>query len=57
MKHELDKMSYTDECTRKERMGKIWLKVWIWKLRGIRRELERGRCPYVWGRRMLSTYC
>jgi hypothetical protein len=33
MKHEWGKESYTDECTRKKRMGIIWLKVWIWKLR------------------------
>jgi hypothetical protein len=26
-------------------MGIIWLKAGIWKLRGIRRGFERGRCP------------
>jgi hypothetical protein len=26
MKHEWNKEGYTDECTRKERMGIIWLK-------------------------------
>jgi hypothetical protein len=34
-----------DKCTRKERMGIIWLKAGIWKLRGIRRGFGRGRCP------------
>jgi hypothetical protein len=28
----------------------------MWTPRGIRRGFERGRCPYVWGRRTLSTY-
>jgi hypothetical protein len=35
------------ECyigTRKERIGVIWLKAGIWKLKGIRRGLEKGRC-------------
>jgi hypothetical protein len=47
VKFELGEESYIDEYTRKKRMGKIWLKEWIWKLRGIRRGFERGRCPYV----------
>jgi hypothetical protein len=49
MKHKWGKESYIDECTRKERMGIIWLKAGIWKLRGIRRGFERGRCPLCQG--------
>jgi hypothetical protein len=30
-------------------MGIIWLKAEIWKLRGIRRGFERGRCPLCLG--------
>jgi hypothetical protein len=44
MKHEWGKESYIEKCTRKERMGIIWL-----KLRGIRRGFERGRCPLCLG--------
>jgi hypothetical protein len=59
MKHEWGKESYSDECTRKERMGIIWWKVGIWKLSGIWRGggLREEVAPYVWGRKMLSTYC
>jgi hypothetical protein len=32
MKHEWGKESFTDEYTRKERKGIIWLKAGIWKL-------------------------
>jgi hypothetical protein len=49
MKQEWGKESYIDERTRKERMGTIWLKAGIWKLRGIRREYDRGRCPIYLG--------
>jgi hypothetical protein len=49
MKYEWGKDSYIDRCTRKERMGIIWLKAGIWKLRGITRGFERGRCPLCWG--------
>jgi hypothetical protein len=31
MEHEWGKESYTDECTRKERIGIIWLKAGTWK--------------------------
>jgi hypothetical protein len=44
MKYEWGKESYIDKCTRKERMGIIWPKAGIWKLRGIGRGFERGRC-------------
>jgi hypothetical protein len=25
------------------------VETWIWKLKGIRRGLEKGRCPLYWG--------
>jgi hypothetical protein len=31
MKHEWGEESYIEKCTRKERMGIIWLKAGIWK--------------------------
>jgi hypothetical protein len=49
MKYEWGKVSYIDKCTRKERMGIIWLKAGIWKLRGIRRGFERRRCALCLG--------
>jgi hypothetical protein len=48
IKHDWGKESYIDKCTRKEGMGIIWLKAGIWKLRGIRRGFEKGRCPLCW---------
>jgi hypothetical protein len=57
IKYEWDKESYIDKCTRKERIGIIWLKAGIWKLKGIRRGLEKVRCPYVLGGGMMqNTY-
>jgi hypothetical protein len=41
VKYEWGKESFIDKCTRKERMGIIWLKAGIWKLRGIGRGFER----------------
>jgi hypothetical protein len=49
IKYEWGKESYIDKCTRKERIGIMWLKAGMWKLRGIRRGLEKGRCPLCWG--------
>jgi hypothetical protein len=43
MKQKWGKESYTDECTRKERMGIIWLKAGICNLRGIRKGFGEGR--------------
>jgi hypothetical protein len=45
----LGKENYIDECTRKERTGILWPKAGIWKLRGIRRGSDRGRCPLYLG--------
>jgi hypothetical protein len=33
---------------KKGKIGIIWLKAGIWKLRGIRRGFEKGRCPLCW---------
>jgi hypothetical protein len=50
IKRKWGKESYEDtNCTRNERMGIIWLKAGIWKLRGIRRGFARGRCPSCLG--------
>jgi hypothetical protein len=49
VKCEWGKKWYIDKCTRKERIGVTWWKVGIWKLKGIRGGLEKGRCPYVGG--------
>jgi hypothetical protein len=49
MKYEWGKESCIDKCTRKERMGIIWLKAGIWKLRGIMRGFERRMCPLYLG--------
>jgi hypothetical protein len=32
-------------CTRSERSGSAWFKTGIWKLRGMRKGSEKGRCP------------
>jgi hypothetical protein len=45
IKYEWGKECYIDKCARKERIGIIWLIAGIWKLKGIRRGLEKGRCP------------
>jgi hypothetical protein len=49
MKNKQGKYSYTDESERKERMGIIWLKAGIWKLKRLRRGCKRGRCPLCLG--------
>jgi hypothetical protein len=54
VKRECGKESYIDECTRKERMGIIWLKGGIWKWC---RNLREEGVSYVWGGRMLKIYC
>lgn len=41
--------SYVDEFAGKERMEITWQKADIWKLRGIRRELERKYFPQCLG--------
>jgi hypothetical protein len=36
---------YISCCSRTERSGLAWFKIGIWKLRGMRKESEKGRCP------------
>jgi hypothetical protein len=45
------KKSCIDGIMRKERIGIIWLKTGIWKLKEIRRGFERGRCPLCLGKK------
>jgi hypothetical protein len=49
IKRKWGKENYINECTRKERMGILLLNPGIWKLRGIRRGSDRGRCPLCLG--------
>jgi hypothetical protein len=37
MKYKWSNESYINKCTRKERMGIVWPKAMIWKIRVIRR--------------------
>jgi hypothetical protein len=32
-------------CTRNERNWLVWMKAVVWKLRGIRRGMDKGSCP------------
>jgi hypothetical protein len=54
---EWGKESYVDERTREERIGIIWLKARMWKLRGISRGCDRGSAPYIRGRIMPRRCC
>jgi hypothetical protein len=45
MKQEWAREEYIVCCTRNERSGLAWFKTGIWKLRGMRKGLEKGRCP------------
>jgi hypothetical protein len=45
MKQEWAREKYIVCCTRKERSGLAWFKTDIWKLRGMRKGVEKGRCP------------
>lgn len=36
---------YITVCTRKEKCGIAWWKLGIWKLRGMRKNYERDKCP------------
>jgi hypothetical protein len=43
------KHEWGEQSTRKERMGIVWLREWIWRLCGMRRKCETGRCPLCLG--------
>jgi hypothetical protein len=45
MKQEWAREEYIVCCTRDERSGLAWFKTSIWKLRGMRKGFEKGRCP------------
>jgi Holliday junction resolvase len=47
--HEWGRECYVEKCTRKERMGILWWKAGIWKLRAIRSGFEREKCPLCLG--------
>jgi hypothetical protein len=44
MKQEWAKVEYIVCCTRNERSGLAWFRTGIWKLRGMRKGFEKGRC-------------
>jgi hypothetical protein len=45
MKQEWAREQYISCRTRAERSGLAWFKTGIWKLRGMRKGFEKGRCP------------
>jgi hypothetical protein len=45
MKQEWAREEHIVCCTRNERSGLAWVKTGIWKLRGMRKEFEKGRFP------------
>jgi hypothetical protein len=45
MKQEWAREKYISCCRRIERSGLAWFKTGIWKLRGMRKGSEKGRCP------------
>jgi hypothetical protein len=44
MKQEWAREEYIGCCTRNERSGLAWFRTGIWKLRGMRKGFEKGRC-------------
>jgi hypothetical protein len=44
-----DREDYVVCGSRNDRMGIAWFRVGIWKLRGVRKGLEIGRCPLCSG--------
>jgi hypothetical protein len=45
IKQEWAREQYISCCTRNERSGLAWFKTGVWKLRGMRKGFEKGRCP------------
>jgi hypothetical protein len=45
MKQECAREQYISCCSSTERSGLAWFKTGIWKLRGMRKGYEKGRCP------------
>jgi hypothetical protein len=47
MKQEWGREEFIDCCNRNDRRGMTWWRLGIWKLRGSRKGVEKGTCPYV----------
>jgi hypothetical protein len=45
MKQEWATEQYISCCSKTERSGLAWFKTGIWKLKGMRKGSEKGRCP------------
>jgi hypothetical protein len=43
------KIPYIEHCSRKEKSGITWLLAGVWKLKGISRNVGKGRCPLCLG--------
>jgi hypothetical protein len=48
MKHKWGTECYTKYCTRNE-IRVAWMKTGVWKLRAIRRGMDKGSCPLCLG--------
>jgi hypothetical protein len=46
MKQKWGREEYIELCSRNEGNGLGWMKAGVWKLRGIRRGLEKGTCRH-----------
>jgi hypothetical protein len=45
LKNNWEKKFYTEVCTQETRRGIGWWKMGIWKLKGVRKNIEQGICP------------
>jgi hypothetical protein len=45
LKNNLEKKLYIEVCSQEARRGIRWRKMGIWKLKGVRRNMEQGICP------------
>jgi hypothetical protein len=45
LKNNWEKKFYIEVCTQEARRGIGWWKMGIWKLNGVRRNIEQGICP------------
>ena len=50
MKKTWGKEEYINRCSKNEIMGFAWWRLGVWKLRGIRKNFDRGICPLCYGR-------
>jgi hypothetical protein len=49
MKQKWGREEYIELCSSNERNGLAWMKAAVWKLRGVRRGLEKGTFPQCRG--------